>query len=128
VIGASKIPLERLPGGRQWNIALVSFAFATSHKSAAVRRWLKPKARRRFRFHFTPTSSSWLNQVERWFGLITERMIRRGTLRSVVELERAIYHWIANWNQEPQPFAWTATADVILHKVRRWKQLARTAH
>jgi transposase len=100
----------------------------STHKSAAVQRWLKPKARRRFHFHFTPTSSSWLNQVERWFGLITERMIRRGTFRSVAELERAIYQWLATWNQGPQPFAWTATADVILDKVRRCKELSGTAH
>lgn len=100
----------------------------STHKSAAVQRWLKPKARRRFHFHFTPTSSSWLNQVERWFGLITERMIRRGTFHSVAELERAIYQWLATWNQEPRPFVWTATADVILDKVRRCKELAGTAH
>jgi len=99
-----------------------------THKSAAVHRWLKPKARRRFRFHFTPTSSSWLNQVERWFGLITDRMIRRGTFRSVAELERAIYQWLANWNTEPKAFVWTATADIILDKVRRCKELAGTAH
>jgi transposase len=100
----------------------------STHKSAAVKRWLNPKARRRFHFHFTPTSSSWLNQVERWFGLITERMIRRGTFRSVAELERAIYQWLAAWNEQPQPFVWTATADVILAKVRRCKELAGTAH
>jgi len=99
-----------------------------THKSAAVRRWVKPKARRRFHFHFTPTSSSWLNQVERWFGLITDRMIRRGTFRSVAELERAIYQWLANWNAEPKAFVWTATADIILDKVRRCKELAGTAH
>jgi transposase len=62
-----------------------------THKSAAVQRWWKPKKRRRFQFHFTPTSSSWLNQVERLFGLITDRMIRRGTFYRVEELERAIY-------------------------------------
>jgi len=100
----------------------------STHKSAAVQRWLKPKARRHFHFHFTPTSSSWLNQVERWFGLITERMIRRGTFRSVAELEHAIYQWLAAWNQEPRPFVWTATADVILDKVRRCKELTGTAH
>ena len=99
-----------------------------THKSAAVQRWLKPKARRRFHFHFTPTSSSWLNQVERWFGLITARMIRRGTFHSVAELERAIYEWLANWNTEPKAFVWTATADIILDKVRRCKELAGTAH
>ncbi len=100
----------------------------STHKSAAVQRWLKPKQRRRFHFHFTPTSSSWLNQVERWFALITDRMIRRGTFRSVAELERAIYQWLASWNNEPKPFVWTATADVILDKVRRCKELAGTEH
>ena len=73
----------------------------STHKSAAVQRWLKPKKRRRFHFHFTPTSSSWLNQVERLFGLITDRMIRRGTFHCVAELERAIYQWLANWNNKP---------------------------
>lgn len=99
-----------------------------THKSAAVARWLKPRKRRRFHFHFTPTSSSWLNQVERWFGLLTERMIRRGTFHSVAELEHAIYQWLANWNEEPSPFIWKATADVILDKVRRCKELAGTPH
>ena len=93
-----------------------------THKSAAVRRWLKPKKRRRFHFHFTPTSSSWLNQVERFFGLITDRMIRRGTFHCVDELEQAIYQWLATWNHEAKPFEWKATADVILDKVRRCKE------
>src|SRR5262249_12677075 len=100
----------------------------STHKSAAVQRWLKPRKRRRFHFHFTPTSGSWLNQVERWFGLITDKMIRRGTFHSVEELERAIYAWLASWNEKPRVFVWTATADVILEKVRRCKELAGTAH
>jgi transposase/biotin operon repressor len=100
----------------------------STHKSAAVQRWLKPGKRRRFHFHFTPTSSSWLNQVERWFGLITDKMIRRGTFHSVEELERAIYAWLASWNDTPKAFVWKATADVILDKVRRCKELAGTAH
>ena len=94
----------------------------SSHKNAAVQRWLQPKKRRRFHFHFTPTSSSWLNQVERLFGLLTDRMIRRGTFHCVAELERAIYQWLAIWNHDPQPFVWKATADVILDKVRRCKE------
>ena len=94
----------------------------STHKSAAVQRWLKPKKRRRFHFHFTPTSSSWLNQVERLFGLITDRMIRRGTFHCVDELERAIYQWLADWNNEPRPFVWKATADVILDKIRRCRE------
>lgn len=100
----------------------------STHKSAAVKRWLKPKKRRRFHLHFTPTSSSWLNQVERWFGLITEKMIRRGTFHSIAELETAIYKWLGNWNGDPQPFVWKAPADVILEKVRRCKELGGTAH
>jgi len=100
----------------------------STHKGATAQRWLRPKKRRRFHIHFTPTSSSWLNQVERWFGLITERMIRRGTFQSVAELERAIYQWLANWNQKPRAFVWKATADVILDKVRRCKELNGTAH
>jgi transposase len=92
----------------------------STHKSAAMQPWLKPLKRR--------TSSSWLNQVERWFGLITDKMIRRGTFHSVEKLERAIYAWLASWNETPKPFAWKATADVILDKVRRCKKLAGTAH
>ena len=100
----------------------------STHKSADVQRWLKPQKRRRFHFHFARTSSSWLNQVERWFGLITDKMIRRGTFHSVEGLERAIYAWLANWNDKPKAFVWKATADVILDKVRPCKELAGTAH
>jgi transposase len=97
-----------------------------THKSAEVQRWLKPKKRARFHFHFTPTSSSWLNQVERFFALITDRMIRRGTFHSAAELETAIYKWLAGWNGKPAPFQWKASADVILDKVQHCKQLAAT--
>lgn len=116
---------NEVPPDRDVHLILDNYS---THKSAAVKRWLKPARRRRFHFHFTPTSSSWLNQVERWFGLITERMIRRGTFHSVKELERSIYQWLANWNGDPQPFIWKATADVILDKVRRCKELHGTAH
>ena len=110
-------------------LSLVEYSCRSiQHKSADVQRWLKPKRRRRFHFHFTPTSSSWLNQVERWFGLITDKMIRRGTFHSVEELERAIYAWLASWNDKPKAFVWKATADVILDKVRRCKELSGTAH
>jgi hypothetical protein len=82
----------------------------------------EPKKRRRFHFHVTPTSSSWLNQVERFFALTTDRMARRGTFLRVGERERAIYQWLSDWNNESQPFVWKATADVILDKVRRCKE------
>src|SRR5881296_3233948 len=109
---------KEVPSDLDVHIVLDNYS---THKSAAVQRWLKPKKRRRFHFHFTPTSSSWLNQVERFFGLITERMIRRGTFHSVEELERAIYDWLLHWNDNPKSFTWKATADVILDKVRKCK-------
>jgi hypothetical protein len=71
---------------------------------------------------FHARSSSWLNQAERLFGLITDRMIRRGTFHCVDDLERAIYLWLANWNNQPRPFVWKATADVIPDKIRRCRE------
>ena len=116
--------LEReLPDDQEIHLIMDNYC---THKSAEVQRWLKPKKRKRFHFHFTPTSSSWLNQVERFFALITGRMIRRGTFHSSEELEQAIYRWLANWNGSPAPFVWKASADVILDKVRRCKELTGT--
>jgi transposase len=113
----------QLPADQEVHLIMDNYC---THKSAEVQRWLKPKKRKRFHFHFTPTSSSWLNQVERFFALITGRMIRRGTLHSTEELEIAIYKWLATWNGEPKPFVWKASADVILDKVRRCKELSET--
>jgi len=118
--------LERqVPGDLQIHLIVDN---ASSHKSAEVQRWLAAKRHARFHFHFIRTSSSWLNQVERLFGIITERMIRRGTFRSVDELQAAIYEWLAGWNSSPKPFTWTATADIIIEKVRRCKELGGTPH
>jgi transposase len=114
---------KNLPADQEVHLIMDNYC---THKSAEVQRWLKPKKRQRFHFHFTPTSSSWLNQVERFFALITGRMIRRGTFHSANELENAIYKWLANWNGAPTPFAWKASADVILDNVRRCKELTRT--
>ena len=114
---------QQLPTDQQIHLIMDN---ASSHKSAEVQRWLKANKRHRFHFHFTPTSSSWMNQVERFFALITNRMIRRGTFHDVHELEQAIYKWLASWNGEPTPFVWKATADVILYKVRRCKELTAT--
>lgn len=116
---------KEVPPGLEVHFIMDNYS---THKSAEVQRSLISKKRCRFHFHFTPTSRSWLNQVERWFGLITERMIRRGTFRSVHELEQAIYQWLGRWNDHAKPFVWTATADVILEKVRRCKELNGTAH
>ena len=77
------------------------------------------KKRPRYHLHFTPTSSSWLNQVERWFAKITEERIRRGVFKSVDELIAAIDDYIAEHNRHPQPFVWTASADLILERVTR---------
>jgi transposase len=114
---------KELPADQEVHLIMDNYC---THKSAEVQRWLKPKKRNRFHFHFTPTSSSWLNQVERFFALITGRMIRRGTFHSAEELEKAIYHWLAIWNGDPTPFVWKASADVILDKVRRCKELSKT--
>jgi transposase len=114
---------KQLPAEQEIHLIMDNYC---THKSAGVQRWLRPKKRKRFHFHFTPTSSSWLNQVERFFALITGRMIRRGTFPSAQELEKAIYHWLGTWNGDPVPFAWKASADVILDKVRRCKELSKT--
>jgi transposase len=89
----------------------------STHKHPRVQSWLK--RHRRFHLHFTPTSSSWLNLVERWFREITDKRIRRGVFRSVKELKAAIMDYIERHNENPKPFVWTAPAERILEKVRR---------
>jgi transposase len=99
------------------DIHLVMDNYGT-HKTAAIRNWL---ARRpRFHVHFTPTSASWLNQVERWFATLTQRCIRRGTHRSTRELEQAIRQHIEINNSSPKPFVWTKTSEDILASVERF--------
>jgi len=88
-----------------------------THKHPKVKSWLK--RHKRFHLHFTPTSSSWLNLVERWFREITDKRIRRGVFRSVKELISAIDDYVAKHNENPRSFTWTAKAEVILEKVRR---------
>jgi len=89
-----------------------------THKTPSVRGWLARNPR--FHVHFTPTSASWLNQVERWFATLSERQIRRGTHRSTVELERAIRSYLTLNNREAKPFIWTKTADQILESLKRF--------
>ncbi len=93
---------EQVPAGL--DVHLICDNLST-HKAPPVTKWLA--AHPRFHMHFTPTYSSWLNQVERWFALLTDKKLRRGTHRSIQALEKDIRDWIANWNQNPQPFAWT---------------------
>jgi transposase len=85
---------------------------SSTHKTPEIHRWLLRHPR--FELHFTPTYSSWLNLVERWFGELTAKWLRRGTHRSTRELEHAINTWIETWNQNPNPFVWHKTADEIL--------------
>jgi transposase len=96
------------------DVHLVCDNYAT-HNTPEIRTWL---ARRpRFHVHFTPTGSSWMNQVERWFAMLTDKMIRRGVHTSVPALENDIRDWIATWNDNPRPFTWTKTADEILNSL-----------
>jgi len=97
-----------------------------THKHAAVKRWLARN--RRVHFHFTPTSASWLNLVERFFGELTERQIRRLAVTSVKELIAAITHYIDQRNKNPTPFVWTATVRQILKKVAKANATLATLH
>jgi transposase len=87
----------------------------STHNTPEIRAWLGRHPR--FHVHFTPTGSSWMNQVERWFGLLTDKLIRRGVHTSVQALENDIREWIATWNDNPRPFTWTKTADEILNSL-----------
>jgi len=91
-----------------------------THKTPAITAWLDKHPR--FHMHFTPTSSSWINQVERWFGFLTDQMIRRGTHTSVQALEADIRSWVAGWNVNPRPFVWTKTAEEIIESLGRFIQ------
>lgn len=88
----------------------------STHSGSDIDKWLTKHSN--VTFHFTPTGSSWLNQVEIWFGVITKQAIRRGTFRSLRQLINTINAYITNWNLDSQPFTWTATADEIINKVR----------
>ncbi len=89
-----------------------------THKTPAIRDWLARHPR--FELHFTPTGSSWINQVERWFGFLTDQMIRRGVHKSVQALEKDVRAWIQTWNQNPRPFMWTKTAEEILNSLAKY--------
>jgi len=98
------------------DVHLIVDNYAT-HKHPKVRTWLAQRPR--YQIHYTPTYSSWLNQVERWFALITQRAIRRGSFRSVKELVDKIDSFVQHYNRSRRPFVWTATADSILGKIAR---------
>jgi len=103
-----------VPRGLQIHLILDNYA---THKHENVQRWLK--RHKRFHLHFTPTSSSWLNQVERWFRDLTEKNLRRGIFGSVPDLIASIETYLEANNDDPKPYVWTATAESILAKVAR---------
>jgi len=84
----------------------------STHKTPAIQQWIQRNPR--FTFHFTPTYSSWMNLIERWFAELTNKWLRRGTHHSVKDLTTSIRTWTANWNNDPKPFVWHKTADQIL--------------
>ena len=108
---------KEVPDGLDVHVILDN---SSTHKTPAVQRWLV--RHRRFSFHFTPTYSSWLNLVERWFAELTIKWIRRGTHRSTKELAESIQAWIDNWNHNPRPFVWRKTADEILDNLTAYLQ------
>ena len=98
-----------------------------THRHVKVKKWLA--THRRFHVHYTPTYASWLNQVERWFALISQQAIRRGSFRSTRELVKRISDYVAHYNKESRPFVWTATAESILKKIERLcKYINGTVH
>ena len=105
---------RQVPKGLEIHMILDNYG---THKHANVQAWLAKHPR--FHLHFTPTSSSWLNLVERWFRNITDKAIRRGVFKSVPDLIAAIEEYLSASNDDPKPFVWTATAEEILAKVRR---------
>jgi len=107
---------EQAPEGLDLHLIVDNYA---THKHPTVKRWLK--RHKRFHLHFTPTSSSWLNMVERWFRNLTDRRVRRGSFDSVPQLIDAIMEYVKNHNKDPKSFVWTAKADQIIEKVARAK-------
>ncbi len=118
-----KLIEQKVPSDLDIHLVLDNYA---THKTPAIHRWLAKRPR--FHLHFTPTHGSWLNQVERWFGLLTQRQIKRGSHTSVLQLKKAIADFIEVTNEDPKPFIWTATANDILGKITRFAQRTLEAH
>jgi transposase len=91
----------------------------SAHSAPEITKWLAHRDRRRWHLHFTPTSSSWLNLIERWFKELTDKRLRRGRFTNITELTDAITTWAEHWNNDPKPFIWKATAEDIIAKVQR---------
>ena len=91
----------------------------SAHSTPEIAKWLAHRDRRRWHLHYTPTSSSWVNLIERWFKELTDKRLRRGIFTSVADLTEAITTWATHWNTDPKPFIWKATAEDIITKVQR---------
>lgn len=118
-----KLVNDEVPSNLDVHVILDNYA---THKTPTIQRWLVKNPR--FHFHFTPTKGSWLNLVERWFGLITQRKIKRGSHKSVKQLIQAIEQYLEVNNKDPKPLVWTKTADEILAKIQRYCQHTLQAH
>lgn len=116
VLAFFKLIDRRVPRHLEVHVVLDNLS---AHQAPEVREWLAHPRRRRWHLHFTPTSSSWLNLVERWFKELTDKRLTRGVFTSVAELTEAIEHWARHWNQDPKPFVWHKPAEEIIAKVRR---------
>jgi transposase len=110
---------------RELELHLVLDNYAT-HKHEDVKAWLANHPR--FVLHFTPTSSSWLNLVERWFAELTTKRLRRGVFRSVADLQQAIEEFLSHANEEPKPFVWTATVERIMTKIEKCHAIYESQH
>ena len=108
---------QEFPGPTPLHLVMDNYG---THQQPKVRAWLARHPR--FIPHFVPTSSSWLNLIERWFAELTSKRVRRGSFRSVEDLEKAIHEFLAAWNQNPKPFVWTATVESITEKLSRCRQ------
>ena len=111
------------PKDRDVHLILDNYA---PHKHAKVKKWLERHPR--FHFHFTPTSASWLNAVEGFFAKLTKQRLKRGVFHSIVDLQTAINRFLAEHNQNPKPFVWTADPNKIIGKVNRGKQALKSIH
>ena len=106
---------DAVPDGFDVHVVLDN---STTHKTPEIHRWLLRHPR--FTFHFTPTSSSWLNLVERWFAELTRKLLQRSAHRTVAALTADLDHWIDMWNDDPRPFVWHKTADQILDGLKKY--------
>lgn len=114
VLGFFKLIDLHVPKDLELHVILDNLS---AHKSQPARDWLAHPKRERWHLHFTPTSSSWLNLIETWFSVLTRKALANTSFTSVAELEDRIDRWVEHWNDKPEPFTWTRTAQQIIDKV-----------